>query len=275
MLVSEIRDKVLVESGNLFLADLSLLGVNPSQFLTILRTSLKFWSQYRSHTGTSTLLTENGIIHFGALHSNWLTYLAEKEAGLDPLPVTRMDVIPDLISDVSRAKYDNIFDRNTQVYQYEKPVLKVMGSTDEYCTVEWKSDFVLQEVGKYDPVIQPPASPGSTTMPGTWDPNVIPSLSQPRQVAPSAPEDELALWEVVGLESTDRESEFIEYLTGKFMVTLGRSRRGFQLNESPVQIDADSLISEGQTMVDNITEQMQETSDVFDTLLETPVSGWF
>ncbi|CAH9015158.1 conserved hypothetical protein [Vibrio phage 150E35-1] len=273
MLVSEIRDRVLVESGNLFLADLSLLGVNPSQFLTILRTSLSYWSQYRFRTGTSTLLTKNGIIHFGELHSNWMKYLSEKSAGLNPDPVTRMDVIPDLISDVSRAKYDNFFDQGTQVYQYTKPVLKVMGSSDEYCTVEWKCDFVLQEVGKYDSKVQEPASPGSTTMPGHWDPNVIPSMSQPRQVAPSAPEDELTLWEVVGIEGTDRESEFIEYLTGKFMVTLGRSRRGFQLNDSPVQIDADSMISEGQAMVDRMVEQMQETSDVFDTLLETPVSG--
>lgn len=62
------------------------------------------------------------------------------------------------------------------------------------------------------------------------------------------------------LTITPADDLFLRHLTGLFLIGLGRLRRAFTLNEIPITLDASELVSEGQEMVREALEQMQDRS---------------
>jgi len=58
-----------------------------------------------------------------------------------------------------------------------------------------------------------------------------------------------------------QETLFLDLLQGNFLIALGRSRRAFTLNDLPVSMDADQLVGEGQSLVEQTIERLQDNSD--------------
>lgn len=257
MLLSEIRDRVLLEAGNIFLADLSLLGVQPSQFLTLVRNVLDYWTGF-SYDHREIIAAGD---YLGRI--DLTTYV---ENGILPrLPVYVSDVVG-----ISNSAY---FDQATKVFQYDKPVIKLLTAFAANCKITLELEWVMTQVGPKDKKIsQQSASAGSTSVPrlGGWNPNEIYTIPAPRTPEPSAPEDELTLWEIKNLEKSEKLTDFLNLCTAKFMIALGRSRRQFVLNEMPVQIDGSELASEGKELWETTVARVEETSDAFLMLLETP-----
>ncbi len=63
-----------------------------------------------------------------------------------------------------------------------------------------------------------------------------------------------------------RDETFLEMVLGRFLITLGRSRRAFTLNNAPINFDSAELVSEGQSLVDTARLRLNETSNWYDSL---------
>lgn len=57
-----------------------------------------------------------------------------------------------------------------------------------------------------------------------------------------------------------RDEHFLDLLVGYFLIALGRSRRAFTLNDLPVTMDGDQMVSEGNEKVQTAREALQEQS---------------
>lgn len=55
---------------------------------------------------------------------------------------------------------------------------------------------------------------------------------------------------------TDNEDEFLDLLTAKFLIGLGRSRRAFTMQDMPLTTDASDLVSEGKEMEKEAMEEL-------------------
>jgi hypothetical protein len=62
---------------------------------------------------------------------------------------------------------------------------------------------------------------------------------------------------------TENNDAFFKLLEGKFLVAIGRNRRAFTLNELPVSMDSDSLISEGQAKQELAEQQLADEQHKF------------
>ncbi len=65
----------------------------------------------------------------------------------------------------------------------------------------------------------------------------------------------------VEIPDLEYNSTFIKYVTGRFLVTIGRSRRAFTLTDIPVTLDSETLVTEGETMIAEAKEALHERSD--------------
>lgn len=54
---------------------------------------------------------------------------------------------------------------------------------------------------------------------------------------------------------------FLNMVHGKMMMVLGKSRRAFQISDSPILLDGDGLIADGQQMYDAAMEDLKTQSD--------------
>ena len=70
------------------------------------------------------------------------------------------------------------------------------------------------------------------------------------------PDSDTESYEVVTI--SDDEDEFIDLLTAKFLIGLGRSRRAFTLQEIPLVSDAADLVSEGKELEAEAMENLIE-----------------
>lgn len=57
------------------------------------------------------------------------------------------------------------------------------------------------------------------------------------------------------------DDEFIDMVTGLFMMSLGRSRRAFTLEEFPLTTDAAEMIQEGKEMMDEAEASLKDKND--------------
>lgn len=63
-------------------------------------------------------------------------------------------------------------------------------------------------------------------------------------------------WEIKTV--SDNEDEFIDLVTAKFLIGLGRSRRAFTVQDLPLLTDASDLVSEGKEMEEAAMEELKE-----------------
>lgn len=90
---------------------------------------------------------------------------------------------------------------------------------------------------------------------------------------PSLDDTDIDNWVLDFDRTSNRFTELTEYITGMFMVALGRACRRFTIQEMPIGLDSEALISDGSQIIDRLTTQMQETSDSYDNMLSMPQSS--
>jgi len=64
----------------------------------------------------------------------------------------------------------------------------------------------------------------------------------------------------VDIENLDYELSFLNLVLGKFLIALGKSRRSFTINDLPITMDSDSVVSEGTEIYENAKESLYEKS---------------
>lgn len=62
------------------------------------------------------------------------------------------------------------------------------------------------------------------------------------------------------IETLTSESPFVNLFIAKFMISIGRSRKAFLLNDLPLSMDSDSMVGEGQELYQSTREYIMETS---------------
>lgn len=62
------------------------------------------------------------------------------------------------------------------------------------------------------------------------------------------------------IETVNIDSPFVNLFISKFMISIGRSRKAFLLNDLPLTMDSDSMVSEGQELYQSTREYIMETS---------------
>lgn len=63
-----------------------------------------------------------------------------------------------------------------------------------------------------------------------------------------------------------KDKILMDLIVGKFLISLGRSRRAFTLNNSPINFDASELVAEGQELVNQATQELYNQSNWYDAL---------
>ena len=61
---------------------------------------------------------------------------------------------------------------------------------------------------------------------------------------------------------TTHDHVLFQLLQGMFLQGIGRSRRAFTLNDLPIVMDADTLASEGETLIDKAMENLQNIQKI-------------
>lgn len=62
------------------------------------------------------------------------------------------------------------------------------------------------------------------------------------------------------IDVNDSDYLFIKMMTSNIMIAIGRSRRAFTQSDFPIQNDSSDLVNEGTTMMQEVTQELQETS---------------
>lgn len=63
------------------------------------------------------------------------------------------------------------------------------------------------------------------------------------------------------------DHKFINLCVGRFMMTVGRSRRAFTIDELPISTDAAELVSEGKEIYDAAVDEVKQSSDYWLALI--------
>lgn len=70
------------------------------------------------------------------------------------------------------------------------------------------------------------------------------------------------------IQTIDIENQkFMSLVAARFMITLGRSRRAFLLNDLPFQMDSDMLITEGQDLYERTMQDIMTNSSFYLAIL--------
>jgi hypothetical protein len=64
----------------------------------------------------------------------------------------------------------------------------------------------------------------------------------------------------MNLPTINIEDRVINMILGRFLMTLGKSRRAFTVDEIPIQVDASEMISEGKEIYDNTLEEVRQNA---------------
>ncbi len=90
------------------------------------------------------------------------------------------------------------------------------------------------------------------------------------KIDPNKDDNDISNWEFGFDNTVTRFSELNDLILANFKIALGGAVRRFQIQEIPIGLDGDSLISEGKQLLDETIQQLQETSDCYDNILAKP-----
>lgn len=208
--LKELLEEVLVVSGNAFLGDLDAVGFEQSQFLVLVKRSMRKFLEYRN------ILATIQIPYDGSTYINLNTI---------------MDPVPKYISKV-------MADNQIVAYNYNDAGILMLHSIlpSSLITIQFVNRNGVGLITKIDP-------------------------TGPEQI------DNL---EVFIDDQNTRYSEFVDLVVANFKIALGGAVRRFRIEEMPIGLDGDSLLSEGRQELDEVIRQLQETSDAYDNMRASP-----
>lgn len=209
--MAEVRDEILMMSGNGFINDMEAIGFTTKQFLKVVTNSFRKFLDYRS------VLISIQIPYKGSFIINLNEY---------------MNPVPKFVSKVS-INGVNVMFRYTDTGMLQ--LQTVYPGTCVY--IQFKTTDGLGMIQMVDPDGDP---------------------------------DDLANWEFNFGDGDTRMSELMDLITANFKIALGGAVRRFQIQEMPIGLDGDSLVSEGKQEAADVINQLQETSDCYITMRTAP-----
>lgn len=224
MTLDELIDYVMTESGEFIVGELETTQINRHRFHLIVKRALAIYSKYRPLTDRQTLAVSASL------------NMTDISGGTTPAWISRVVPVNDSTSDGGSSQsaaafiYGNAGGLSDPYYasgrprqipwEYNKPTLSVSGSDGMY-DITMHRPHTLEDIEKDDNNLVTEAT--------------IPSIDYADDI-------------------------FFDILVGFFLMSLGRSRRAFTLNDLPVTMDASDLVSEGETKVNEAKERLTEQS---------------
>ncbi len=223
MTLDELIDYVMTESGEFIVGELETTQINRHRFHLIAKRALAIYSKYRPLTDRQTLTVDGSLD------------MTDISSGQTPAWISR--VVPVSDSSVGGTGqgaaafiYGNAGGLSDPYYasgrprqipwEYNKPTLSVASSSGMY-------DITMHRHHTLDNITKDAS-------------NLVIDAELP---------------------SIDYADDiFFDILVGFFLMSLGRSRRAFTLNDLPVTMDGSDLVSEGETKVNEAKERLTEQS---------------
>lgn len=225
MTLDELVDYVMTESGEFIVGELETTQINRHRFHLITKRALAIYSKYRPLTDRQTLAVNSSLD------------LTDVSGGQTPAWISRVMPVSDSSSTSSGTGqgaaafiYGNAGGLSDPYlasgrprhipWEYNKPTLSVAGSSGMY-DITMHRHHTLENIKKDE---------ANLVIDGE-----IPSIDYADDI-------------------------FFDILVGFFLMSLGRSRRAFTLNDLPVTMDGSDLVSEGETKVNEAKERLTEQS---------------
>lgn len=230
MLLSELANIVLLESGQFILGDMSSVRIDTPKFWALTKRWLAYYGKYKLHTSDFNLQVNMS-------HTFPLTQTDPITPGLRLAPQWISKAIPvgigssgggaNIYALVSYgASYGALYSDGLpsyspmrSIYKYEKPTLYVeqSGLYDITAHYDRQYNLVLDRSGDIE--------------------------------------------EVDMTDITEADNKFIDLVVAASLIAIGRSRRAFTLSDLPVQNDSSEMVSDGQQLLQDTKEGLSETSD--------------
>lgn len=255
MLLSELIDNILQESGQFIVGDLACIGWNKKRFLdgTVLN-ELKLYERYRPLTfrfnrradqfanGQASIFfsTQDSLgAHDGSFDAgvvyNHRVGLFNRDPGMVPKWVS--EVVP--VNVLTSAGVLYLIQETRFINTSERSILHEPRTFMwEYERDEDHGILYTTETGKMD-------------ITAHYEYPVIDMV------------DSEAVFVDADLQYIDagKDEIFLDIILGRFLISIGRSRRLAVLNNSPISFDAGELVSEGTEMVKEARERLYEQSN--------------
>lgn len=224
MTLDDLIDYVMTESGQFIVGDLETTQIDRHRFHLIVKRALALYGRYKPQTQRLNVIIDRSV---------------DLSLGVDRTPDWISRVVPigtggtDGKTGLSAAAFvygntmggggltDSVYSRprtRSMPWEYNAPVLSVYGPEDLY-----------DVTAHYQP-----------------------ALADIQRDANNKVTDAT----VPGIDY--RDEHFLDLLVGFFLIALGRSRRAFTLNDLPVTMDGDQMVSEGDEKLRTAREALQE-----------------
>ena len=235
MLVSQMFSRVLIETGQFFIAE-ETIELDQVRFVTLVRATLGTYNNYfpidcRDQIDTC------GNRYYKFLDSS------SKFGGLG-VPAWISDVIPVRLFGIS--PFGGIMNQ----IGLQSTTGLGSGQSNPYliqkCLFPWRYDK------KEDQTLYLPAS-------GEFDVRAV--FHHKVTMVDDANSNTPDSWEVKSID--DGSGTFFKLLAGKFLIALASSRRAFTINDLPVTADAEQLVDDGKTMVQEAVDNLHNNHNKF------------
>ena len=260
MLLSELIDNIMSESGQFITGDLACIGFDKFKFLnSVVINELKFYQRYRPLTfrfnrradqlanGQASIFFSNQDStgahdgsHDAGLVFNQRVGIFNRDPGIVPVWVSEVIPVNVLTSAgilylIQETRFINVSERSilheprTFMWHYEKD--------DDH------GILYTTETGKMD-------------ITAHYEYPIVDII------------DSMGTFLDADLKYLDagKDEIFLDIILGRFLITIGRSRRTFTLNNSPINFDAAELVAEGTEMVKEARERLYEQSNGYDAI---------
>lgn len=225
MTLDDLIEYVMTESGEFIVGDLETTQIDRHRFHLIVKRALALYGRYRPMAERTSVLVNQSVdlTQGGSRAPDWLSrVIPTGTGGTDE--VTGQSAAQFIYGDIMGGGFaDPVFSRprpRSIPWEYNAPILSVKGPEDMYDITA----HYLQELTEIEK-----------------DTN-----------------GKVQAAKITGI--TYNDDLFFDIVTALFLIALGRSRRAFTLNDLPVTMDGDQLVSEGDEKLRNAREQLQEQS---------------
>jgi len=228
MNLDDLIDYVMTESGEFIVGDLETTQIDRHRFHLIAKRALALYGRYRPLTKRLNLIIDRSVdlsLDPSSDVPDWISRVVPVGTG-GTEEATGMSAAAFVYGNAlgNEGFHDTVYSRpktRSMPWEYNAPVLSVYGPNDLYdVTAHYRRDFADVE--------------------RNTDTNKVIKANLP------------------GISYDD--DLFLEMCVGYFLIALGRSRRAFTLNDLPVTMDGDQLVSEGDEKLRTVREMLQEQS---------------
>lgn len=257
MLLSELVEIILCESGQFIAGDLDCLGINLNQlYKGIIKREIQTYERYRPD-----VYRFNRIAHPTGNAEATIDFFDRRDSLGMPIPFQDGGIF-----DANHAGHNIDPGRVPAWIQEIVPVNVLTVAGILYLIQETRFTNVSEQsilheprtfLWSYERAKDKSSGILYTTETGKMD---IVAAYEYHRIETYDSENNLLEVDFVNMED-GKDEIFIDMVLGKFMQKIGRARRAFTLNNSPVTFDGDQLVSEGVQIYDQAKERLYDNSE--------------